>query len=76
MTKRKKVIIILLIAGFCAIEFPGILIIGKRTYPMIFGFPFLYGYLICCWMYMCSVLFYAWRTGWGRHRFTLRREAD
>ena len=76
MSKRKKIIYILLILGFSAIEFPGILIAGKRITPTIFGFPFLYGYLICCWMYMCSVLFYAWRTGWGRCKFTLGKKVD
>lgn len=71
MTKRKKIIIIMLIAGFAAIEFPGILIVGHRVSPRIMGFPFLYAYLMCCWAYMCSLLFYAWRTGWGKHGFQL-----
>ena len=76
MKTRKKVIIIMLLIGFCAIEFPGVIIFGGKVRPFILGFPFFYGYLICCWAYMCSLFFYAWRTGWGRHRFTLRREAD
>ncbi|MDD5986630.1 MAG: hypothetical protein PUC26_02230 [Eubacteriales bacterium] len=76
MPARKKLLIILLVCGFAAIEFPGILIVGRLVRPMIFGMPFLYGYLILCWIYMLVVFFYAWRTGWGRHPFTLRREAD
>ena len=76
MPVRKKIIIGLLLVGFAAIEFPGILFVGGMVRPFIFHLPFLYGYLICGWAYMTSVLFYAWRTGWGRHRFTLRAKAS
>lgn len=68
-SKRSVLIWILLMLGFCAIEFPGILFVKSRVYPFILGMPFLYGYVICCWAYMCSVLFYAWRTRWGRQTF-------
>lgn len=67
--RRRLVICILLILGFLAIEFPGILIVRERIYPFIFGVPFLYGYTFCCWAYMCSVLFYAYRTSWGKQSF-------
>ncbi len=66
---RRIVIALLLILGFCAAEFPGILLFGDKIYPFIFGIPFFYAYLICCWMYICVVLFYAWRTHWGKQRF-------
>lgn len=71
MTKKRRRILIaaLLIIGFCALEFPGILLVCERVYPFIFGLPFLYGYVICGWIYMCGVLFYAYRTGWGKHGF-------
>ena len=69
MTRARKLILILLLIGFAAMEFPGILIVGKRTEPMIFGLPFLYGYLLCCWAFMLLVLFYAWRTRWGSRPF-------
>lgn len=76
MPKRKKLIIALLTAGFAVIEFPGILVFGRMTKPEIFGFPFLYGFMIICWAYMMLVFFYAWRTGWGKHPFTLHRVSD
>lgn len=66
---RKIVIWILLAIGFCAVEFPGILFAGHRIYPRIFGLPFLYGYVLCFWLYFCCVLFYAWRTKWGKVPF-------
>lgn len=65
----RKVIWGLIILGFCAMEFPGILIFGDRIYPFILGMPFLYGYIICCWIYMTAVLFFAWKTEWGRKPF-------
>ena len=71
MTGRKKAIIAMILCGFGAIEFPGILFIGHLVTPKIFGFPFLYGYLIICWIYMVLVLFYAWRTRWGKEPFRL-----
>lgn len=66
---RKLIICILIILGFLAMEFPGILLVRDRIYPFILGLPFLYGYILCCWAYMCSVLFYAYRTSWGKQSF-------
>lgn len=71
--KRITLIWILLALGFCAIEFPGILFVKDMVYPFVLGMPFLYGYVVCCWVFMCSVLFYAYRTRWGRQSF-FRRE--
>jgi len=69
---RKTLIYALLLLGFLAMEFPGILIVKDRIYPLIFGMPFLYGYMLCCWVYMCAVLFYAYRTSWGKNTFFKR----
>ena len=69
LKKRRIAIAVFLIIGFGAIEFPGILFTGNKIYPRIFGLPFLYGYILCCWIYMCSVLFYACRTKWGKTTF-------
>ncbi len=66
MHKRTVIVWALLAAGFCAVEFPGIFFVRNRVYPFVLGMPFLYGYVICCWFYMACVLFYAWRTRWGR----------
>ena len=69
MNKRRLIIGILIVIGFLAIEFPGILLVRNRIYPFIWGIPFLYGYILCCWAYMCIVLFYAYRTSWGKQSF-------
>lgn len=69
---RKLIIWILLAIGFCAVEFPGILLVGDRIYPRIFGLPFLYGYVLCWWIYICLVLIYASRTRWGKTPFFKR----
>lgn len=66
---RKTIIILLLIIGFGAIEFPGIFFVMDKVEPFIMGVPFLYGYIFCWWLYMCSVFFYAYRTSWGKHSF-------
>jgi hypothetical protein len=63
---RTKVIWALLLLGFAAMEFPGVLFFGDRATPFIFGLPFIYGYIILLWAYMCAVLLYAYRVRWGR----------
>ncbi len=70
--RRRIAIALLLVFGFCAVEFPGILLVGDKVSPFIFGMPFLYGYLICCWIYICLVLCYAWKTRWGKQPFFKR----
>lgn len=67
--RRKRIIWVLLAAGFGAVEFPGILFVGDKIYPRIFGLPFLYAYVLCCWVYICLVLIYAWKTRWGAVSF-------
>ena len=69
LNKRKVVIWILLVLGFGATEFPGILFVGDKIYPIIFGLPFLYFYILCCWLYFFFVLVYASKTRWGKVRF-------
>ncbi len=70
MTKRKmsgvsKLIWLILIIGFAAMEFPGVLFFHDKVEPFIFGLPFIYGYIIILWAIMCIVLFYAYRVNWG-----------
>ncbi len=57
----------MLIFGFLALEFPGILVVCQVIRPFIFGLPFLYGYMLIGWVYMCIVLFIAYLTGWGKY---------
>ena len=69
MTRKQRKILIaaLLIFGFLALEFPGILFVCEIVRPFIFGLPFLYGYILLGWLYMCLVLLYAYLTGWGKY---------
>lgn len=62
--KIKLRIWLLLIIGFALIEFPGVFFIN-RVHPLIMGFPFIYGFVIIVWVYMCFVLFYAYKRNWG-----------
>jgi hypothetical protein len=64
---KKKTIWTLIILGFAAIEFPGIFFVGSKAYPFIFGLPFLYAYILFWWLYLCIVIFYAYRNNWGRN---------
>ncbi len=67
MSGKTKAIWTLLIIGFMAMEFPGVLFFQKVSEPFIFGLPFIYGYIICIWVYMCAILLYAYRTNWGQN---------
>jgi hypothetical protein len=67
--RRKLAIWALLLIGFGAVEFPGILFVGDKIYPRIFGLPFLYAYVLFWWVYICCVLVYARKTRWGKLPF-------
>ncbi len=69
LRNRKIILALFIFFGFMAMEFPGILIVRGRVEPFIFGLPFLYGYMFVCWLYMCVVMFVAFRTAWGRKSF-------
>ncbi len=62
--KIKSRIIILLLAGFALIEFPGVFFIN-RIEPVIFGMPFIYSFVLIVWACMCIILFYAYKKNWG-----------
>ena len=66
MTRKMKLIWILIIIGFGAVEFPGIIFVGKMVRPFILGLPFLYAYMIFWWLYLCIVIYFAYRENWGR----------
>ncbi len=66
MTTKTKVIWVLLLIGFAAMEFPGVFFFKNKVDPFIFGMPFIYGYMICLWAYMCAILLYAYKARWGR----------
>ena len=71
MSKRKmsgqsKLIWVLLLIGLAAMEFPGVFFFQNKVDPFIFGFPFIYGYILCWWVYMCAVMLFAYKTRWGQ----------
>lgn len=55
----------LIILGFAIMEFPGIFFIN-RVEPMIFGLPFIYGFIIIMWAIMCILFYIGYKTSWGR----------
>lgn len=61
----QKIIWTMIIIGLAAIEFPGIFFIN-RIEPYIFGMPFLYGFVVLVWFYLCVVLGVAYYTRWGK----------
>lgn len=65
MSGKSKVYWILILLGFMAMEFPGVLFFKDKAEPYIFGFPFIYGFILCCWAYMCIVIFIAFKDNWG-----------
>lgn len=66
MTGKTKLIVILLLIGFAAMEFPGVLFFQKVSDPFIMGLPFIYGYILCWWAYMVAIMYYAYKTDWGQ----------
>lgn len=58
----------IIIAGLAAVQFPGILFYHDVAEPRIFGMPFIYGFNALIWLFLCVVLFIAYRTRWGRPR--------
>lgn len=68
ITKKMKIIWTLILIGVCAMEFPGIFFVGGKAYPFVFGLPFLYAYILFWWLYLCAVIYFAYRNNWGRER--------
>ncbi len=63
---RSTAIWVLLLVGFGAMEFPGVLFFANKSEPEILGLPFIYGHMLLWWAYMCVVLLYAYRVHWGQ----------
>lgn len=64
MKKGILVLWILIIVGFSAIEFPGIFFIN-RIEPTIFGLPFIYGFTLIVWFYLCILMYVGYKMKWG-----------
>lgn len=65
MTGKAKLFWVLIILGFLCMEFPGVLFFQNKSEPFLFGFPFIYGFNLIMWAYMCVVIFIAYKNGWG-----------
>jgi hypothetical protein len=72
----KKVVMVLLLIGFMFMEFPGVYFFWNISEPKIFGLPFIYGYILCWWAFMCVVLFIAYKTNWGEKGAPKRKGGD
>lgn len=65
-TRKSLIIWGLLLLGLAAMEFPGVFVFHQRAEPEILGLPFIYGYNILWWAFMCAVMLYAYLNRWGR----------
>ena len=65
MPTKGIIIRVLLVIGFLAMEFPGVLFFKDIAEPYIFGLPFAYGFMLLGWIYMCVILFWAYKCNWG-----------
>ncbi len=72
---KRKLFFALLIICFMFMELPGIFFIN-RIEPMIFGLPFIYGFVIIMWAIMCVILFTAYKVNWGKGRDFKEGEGD
>ena len=65
LTAKGKLIRILLLIGFLVMEFPGVLFFKDLVEPKVLGLPFAYGIMMIGWVYMCAILFWAYKCNWG-----------
>ena len=68
MSGLSKLLWALIWIGFGFMTFPGVLFFHQKSEPFIFGMPFIYGYIIFCWAFMCIVLAIAPKMNWGVKR--------
>lgn len=64
MRRKKHILWLLIILGFAAIEFPGIFF-ANRIEPRILGLPFIYGFTLIIWLYLCILMYVGYRMNWG-----------
>lgn len=72
---RKRLYWALVIICFMIMEFPGIYFFNKIE-PMIFGMPFIYGFMLIMWAIMCTILFIAYKDNWGKGKDFIEGEGD
>lgn len=71
----KKVFWGLIIICFMIMEFPGVFFFNKIE-PMIFGLPFIYGFILIMWAIFCVILFIAYKANWGKGKDFIEGEGD
>jgi hypothetical protein len=64
MKKKYRLLWFLILIGFAAIEFPGIFYIN-RIEPRILGLPFIYGFTLIVWLYLCILMYVGYKLKWG-----------
>ena len=67
-TPKTTLIWAIILTGLAVLQFPGILFYHDVAEPRILGMPFIYGFNLVVWAVMCAVLYWAYRTHWGRPR--------
>lgn len=65
MSGLSKVLWILIAIPFLFMEFPGVFFFQHMTDPYIFGFPFIYGYILICWAVLVVIIGIAYFKNWG-----------
>ena len=65
LSTKAKVLWIAIIIPFLFMEFPGVFFFQHMTTPYIFGFPFIYGWILIWWAVLCVVIGIAYFSNWG-----------
>ncbi len=74
MSTTSKILWILIIIPFLFMEFPGVFFFQHMTEPYIFGFPFIYGYILIWWAVLVVVIGIAYFKNWGEPKFDPDKE--
>ena len=69
MKKKHLILWSLIVLGFAAIEFPGIFFIN-RIEPRILGLPFIYGFTLIVWLFLCILMYAGYKMSWGFNNST------
>ncbi len=68
MSKSSKVLWTIILVPFLIVVFPGVLFFQDMTEPRIFGFPFIYGFVMICWLVQTVAIAVATATNWGEKK--------
>lgn len=65
LSGKAKAIWAAIIIPFMFMEFPGVFFFQHKTDPYIFGFPFIYGWILIWWAVLVVVIGIAYFANWG-----------